>query len=558
VLMLVPERAFGGAFVLSLRTAQGDELGQERVSTDHMVNAGNPLPDGWVDPAGPWANPVQRAGRIAARIVASSKQEGLYPVLVTLRDLPEETSRIVIGWDRDALRQPDAPAFYVVAADGMRQSERRRYDWDTSTIDQDRAALSNALTQAADDHALLKPGEEYTVSVRWRAAFSTDEDQPNATPDPTWQPEETQKFRFRAVPPEKAPDDLSPWILATTPGMDDVGVFRREKVRFSFATQKVAALFDAYGRELRVAVRAASGHHPEPPTGGGPGAAFVIPVTATAPYGALAATFGVKTPWQEAVLEMLEETGQNCVATSGSSTYTYTLTLDYDFEPLTDYLIDIHSVPKGASANATGLVYRVGFTTSRFASAGELAGFLEPSAVEHRVLPAPAPIAALPGAPTGAQLDEAFQAAGLAVPQVPAFPKVQVLWTADAVPEPFAVVVESSEPLWRSRIVPTEIPAPADSPDPTHKYWAGRPADWLSLVASATPPAAGDLPRATVTRIVRGPGGTRAVALLAPGSRGAEVRLDLRTAADGLAGTPASTVTTARVSLLRAPWEVED
>jgi hypothetical protein len=57
---------------------------------------------------------------------------------------------------------------------------------------------------------------------------------------------------------------------------------------------------------------------------------------------------------------------------------------------------------------------------------------------------------------------------------------------------------------------------------------------------------------------VKGPGGTRAVALLAPGSRGTEARLDLRTAADQLAGTSASFVTAARVSLVRAPWEGED
>ena len=76
------------------------------------------------------------------------------------------------------------------------------------------------------------------------------------------------------------------------------------------------------------------------------------------------------------------------------------------------------------------------------------------------------------------------------------------------------------------------------------------------MVPSTAPPV--DLPRATIARIIRGPGGTRAVALLAPGSRGTEARLDLRTAPDQLAGTPESRVTAVRVSLVRAPWEVED
>ena len=77
-------------------------------------------------------------------------------------------------------------------------------------------------------------------------------------------------------------------------------------------------------------------------------------------------------------------------------------------------------------------------------------------------------------------------------------------------------------------------------------------------MTSAAPVAAGDLPRAGVTRIIRGPGGTRAIAMLAAGARGREVRLDLQTAADQLAQTPQAAVTATRVSLVRAPWEVED
>ena len=264
------------------------------------------------------------------------------------------------------------------------------------------------------------------------------------------------------------------------------------------------------------------------------------------------------TPWQQAVEETLVANGQRCVTVSHTSTDTYTITLDYDFEPLTDYLIDIHAVAKGAPASARGLVHRIGFTTSRFADAAELASYIGPAPVEHRVIPTPAALSALPDRPTGAQLDEAFQAAGLAVPQVPSYPRVQALWTADATPQPFAVVLESSEPLWRSRKVPTVVAAPPDSPDPSHTYWASRPADWLSVVASAAPVAAGDLPRAGVTRIIRGPGGTRAIAILAAGARGREVRLDLLTAADLLAQTPQTAVTATRVSLVRAPWEVED
>jgi large repetitive protein len=557
LLLLVPERGLGGELVLSLRDEQGSERGMERLSSSQVVTPANPMPPTWLDPAKPWADPVWRAGQIAARVEAST-HEGLYTVLVSIAKLPEKVHRIVIGWDRQAEQEKPFGAFYVVAAEGVLGSEMQRYDWDSTTLDSEREALSNALTQAADDVALLTPGQTYTVDVTWKAASVDQEQQPAATPDQAWGASVTQSFQFEADGASEGPTDLGPWILATTPGLNDVGVFCTEPVRIALATQQVAALFDAYGKELRVVVHAASGHHPEPPGGGSPGEGFVIPIAPQAPFGSLATTFGVTTPWQQAVLEMLDETGQRCVPTSGSSTETYTLTLPYDFEPLTDYLIDVHSVPKGAPADATGLVYRIGFTTSRFADAADLASYIAPAPIEHRVIPNTTAFAALPDAPTGAQIDDAYQAAGLPVPQVPDFPRVQVLWTADATPQPFAVVLESSEPLWRSRVVPTVVPAPADSPDPTHVYWAGRPADWLSVVASTAPPAAGDQPRAAITRIVKGPGGTRAIVLVAAGARGSEARLDLLTAADQLAGTPPSTVTAARVSLASAPWEVEE
>ena len=106
--------------------------------------------------------------------------------------------------------------------------------------------------------------------VTWKAASVDQEAQPPATPDPTWGTTGPSRSASSG-PPAEAPTDLGPWILATTPGMNDVGVFCTEPVRIALATQKVAALFDAYGKELRVVVRAASGQHPEPPGGGAPG-----------------------------------------------------------------------------------------------------------------------------------------------------------------------------------------------------------------------------------------------------------------------------------------------
>jgi hypothetical protein len=559
-LLLVPERGLAKQLVLWFEDADGTSLHEIRVDAGSLVNSGNPVPASWLDSSGPWADPVQRCGRIAARIAATAGFP-LMLVLVHARDLPDETTDVVIGWDRKAVgKQQAEQPFWVIAMSGLVQSEAGRASWDESVISADQEALSNALTQDPDNHALLVPGTTFTLDVTWRAAAIEQETQPGAGASAPWSPNHTQSYRFVADPASNAPTDLAPWLLATAPGMNDVGVFCREPVRIALATQKVAALFDAYGKELRVIIHAASGKHPEPPGGGSAGAPFAIPVTATAPYGVIgSAPFGVTTPWLEAVGELSDRLP--CVEDTGESSHTYTLTLPYDFEPLTDYLIDIHAVPKGSAASATGLVHRIGFATSRFADVADLASYIAPVAPRHLVLVDPTALsnpATLPDNPTGDQLDNSFQAAGLPVPQTPSYPAVQVLWSADAVPQPVAVVLECSEPLWRSRLVPTQVTAPPDASDPTHKWWAARPADWLSLAVSTAPVAAGDLPRATVTRIVRGPGNTRAVVLLASGSRGRELRLDLVTAADALAGTPESRATAVRVSLVRAPWEMDD
>jgi large repetitive protein len=557
-LLLLPERALVGSLVVRYENAKGTKLGEFTVTPAHRVSSTNPIPTGWFDPAGPWADPIERAGRIAARVVMSNRQP-LMLVLINDPKPPKGTTDIVIGWDRAVFKNNPTPPFWVIAMSGLVSSEVARASWDTTVTSSEQTALSNALTQDPFDVALLTPGTPYTVDVVWRAAFLQQEARPTVTPS-GWTPNHTQSYQFTADGIDKAPTELSPWLLATTPGMNDVGIFRKEPVRIALATQKVAALFDAYGKELRVMIRCASGKHPEPPGGGSPGGPLTLAVDPTMfAFGTKGTDFRVLAPWFEAVGEMVDRLP--CIGVSGADDSSYTITLPYDFEPLTDYLIDVHAVPKGAPANATGLIHRIGFTTSRFANVEELAGNIAPAAINHRVLITPSALtnpASLPDHPTGAQMDAAFQAAGLAAPQTPEYPAVFVLWSPDAVPQPVAVVVESSEPLWRSRLIPTEVFAPPDASDPTHKWWAARPADWLFLANSTTPPAGGDLPRAAVTRVVQGPGSTRAIVLLGAGARGAEVRLDLVSAADKLAVTPEKRTTAVRVSLLHAPWEVED
>ena len=551
LLLLVPEELFVERLIVIYEDAAGRGVHLRPLSVDDRVSPANPLPGEWLDADGPWADPVMRALQVAARVASDS---WLQQAFVFIRDegLPDEVTSVVIGWDGDHFQREVAPAFHVVAATGELVSERWRASWDDQVVSSNQSALSTVLSQDPDNHALFTPGTQYTVEVTWRAASLQSDTRPGSAVTPSFTANTTQRFRFTSDGTDRAPRDLAPWLLATAPGQGETGVFRQEPIRVALATQNVATLFDAYGEELLVVVHAASGKHPPPP-GGSPGSAFTIPLAVDGVHLKELTALTVMTPWEEAVREVAGTL--ECIDGSGTYTHHQVLELPYDFEPLTDYLLDIHAVPSGGAATHQNLVHRVPFTAGRYFDADQLAELVRTAAWEHTVVTNPAALAALAERPTGDQLDAAFQAAGLRAPVAPSLPLVQVLWNGDAVPQPVAVVVEAAEPLWRSRDLPVVVPGPADASDPTHHWWAARPQEWLALRASS---ASGTLPAAAVTRVVRGPGATRAVVVLGPSSRGAELRLDVVRAADPLAGTAASAVAALRLPLRAAPWELEE
>ncbi len=560
LLLLVPRIALELGLLARVEDSDGAVRDEVRVGGEHLVSTANPLPDRFADVDGPWHDPVLRAGRYARSVL----DDALVPVWVPVSPVPAGAGLVVgYGPGADQWRAERVlPAFYVVAATGITGSELLRYDYDTSSISQSRTAVQSVLAQDPDDRALLAPGHTYAVTVTWRAAWLKQDGQPAATVAPTWQPNSQQVFHFATEPVEHAPRDLRPWLVASAPGPEETGVFCTQRVRLALASTRVAELFAAYGRSIQITVRAASGKHPEPPGGGQPGAPWTLPAGGPGLVAELQAAdwLNIATPFEQALQTVLAdpEVDTECVPVQVDRSRHPILTLPYDFEPLTDYLVDVHAVPADQSPSTATIIHRIGFTTSRFADLAELSSFVVGASVRERLVPTPAALQGLPDAPTGDQVDAAYQGAGLPVPQTPGYPAVELLWSGDPVPQPVAVVVECSEPLWRLRTMPAQVTGPADALDPIHTWWRGVPSDWLALQESSAPVAAGDLPRADVRRIIRCPGRTRALVLLEPGQRGTEVRLDLVVAADLLAQTPEQRSVAVRVSLARAPWEVED
>jgi hypothetical protein len=156
--------------------------------------------------------------------------------------------------------------------------------------------------------------------------------------------------------------------------------------------------------------------------------------------------------------------------------------------------------------------------------------------------------------PQGAEFDAALAAAGLDALPVPKVPGFTVCWdTGLSAPQPVAILVDASEPMWRSRPIPTKI----TDPGPAAAQWYDlSPQPWLALAQQA----GGDN---IVDHIVMAPGGQRALVTLTANARGMHILLALQRIAhtepylDG-PGASDQFFTILDVKLAAAPWEEVD
>jgi hypothetical protein len=230
-------------------------------------------------------------------------------------------------------------------------------------------------------------------------------------------------------------------------------------------------------------------------------------------------------------------------------------------EPFTDYLLDIEMLDRPSADGSPGVsVLRLNFSTGAFGTLQDFARAFQIAKVEHRS----AAVNTLQAigvqfasqAPQGAELDTALMAAGLEPLPVPKYPRVVVFWeqaSPAATPQPAAVMIDASEPMWRTRPLPREL----SDPDPSGaKRYELVPKQWLALAEQA----GGDQ---IVEHIVPAPGNQRALVTLKSNSRGKHLMLALQKIAqpEKFLDGPGSTdqfFSVADLTLPRAPWEEED
>lgn len=520
----------------------------ENILREHIVTSadmipGAPFPPRWEDPAGPWFADVFRLKQHEHFLL----KWNYVGVLVNVAGA-QGGDRIEVGLKQPGqglLRELTARPFYVAAVEALRTAEVLREDYDNEEQEKKQGVAGALLGSEAADFALLQKGTVYSVTVNWDA--SRERRPPGDSPTDQKSvsgPAQTFWFRTDANPPAR----LDPWMLAAIPDDGEKHFFSESGVKLVFATNNVVRIYETYGKRLQVRLKSAS-FRPIPSTAEAPhplvlDAATVVPVAKS-----------VVDPFEEALEKALEG---SCVAVSGSRTRHSRVDIPIPLELFTDYVLDIEMVDQGAPEGAEGVsVWRRSFSTGGFRTLDEFARSFFTARVKHRSVQAgklqAIGVKFATRRPEGSEFDAELIAAGLEPLEVPDQPRLVVFWETLGVPQPAAVIIDGSEPLWRSRL----LPRPTSDPTPDgNKRYELKPVVWLE---PAEQPG-GD---AVVDRIVAAPGGQRALLTLKPGARGKHLRVALRRVAqpepylDGPAA-PDQLVTIADMVLTRAPWEEVD
>jgi hypothetical protein len=196
-------------------------------------------------------------------------------------------------------------------------------------------------------------------------------------------------------------------------------------------------------------------------------------------------------------------------------------------------------------------LFRRTFSTSRYASIDALAAELRGSKVLHR--PLRAAIGGLPAGlsarATDQEIQDALSASGEETLPAPGRGLIKIYWIkkpAATAYTPHAILVDSIEPIWRSRIEPKM--AALDPADPAFEIVTPQHVDWLKL--------AGD---ANVSRIVASTAGTRSVVFLNDLIVGGKVSLSLVVAASQVYTIAAATKPLIDLPMgATAPWEDDE
>lgn len=519
-------RELGAKDVLIKETAVAD------LSPTPVTGTTNGLPADWIDPAGPWAAEVIPAAEFLAR----PDFAGLERWVVTLKPSTKTIKVQVLVGPRGAGIPP--PVVLVSVMEVCSAAERTRFATE--------AAIQNGQIETVTGYLnggppvpLLAPNTTYTLAVRYEA------DSKAADGTETTETGLVQQFDFRTD--SKAPARLDPWVLGISPDDGLKYHFFEDPVQVVFNDISVIQLFKEYGKDLKLAVRAADGLT-EPD--------HVITTLDPIPG-------DLNSPFYD-FLEALAAAGLlPCVGTI-TQPFNASFTAPITLRPLMAYTLDIvvqpadPPDPANPDAPITPL-FRKAFSTSKFAGIQELINDVRDGEVRHRALTSQ--IAGLPNTgpvtiATDQDIQAALQTAGEQALGAPAKTGITIYWAKRAGAtkfSPHAILVDAAEPLWRTRQEPKLEQVP-NQDDPAYERVVPQDLPALEMVEQGA---------SRVARFVHSPSGTRTLAIVsdsfspAPGSD--TITLALHRPASILNQiTEVSLVLAAIRFGVVAPWEEDD
>ncbi len=512
--------------VIRERDASGAQLRQSTLASlgPRVVNSSADLPGTWTDPDGPWAAEVAPLTSFF-----EAQLGGLLKLWVQLTPLAQTT--VIEVAEVGPLVGP-APTTVVGAIVGCPASETDRYETGIGVQSSQVSTLEGYL-DGGSPVPLLAPSTTYTITAEYDVTTT----EAGGTTTPYTGVRQGFTFSTDAASPPK----LDPWVMSCSPANDEQDVFYDDPVTVVFNDQEAIQLWGAYGDRLVLQLHAADGLD-DPARS----VSSTVSVSGFGPAG------------YDSLLQLVADGKLPCVgATTAYQNQQYTA--DVTLRPTMAYTLDVVTDPPG-SAPAAGQpqvpLYRTRFTTSKYASLDALAADLRGSPIAHRHLSGPLATLSAPAggsaAPASDQdIQSAFLAAGEQALPAPSANAITIYWVpgSGGAFVPYCLLLDCTEPLWRTRQEPALVPV--DPADPSFTIVQIAPTPALEVVESGGSSVAGYLHSTS---------GTRTIAFLSPGfappPQGTTVTLTLHrpaSAAFGLADA-AATIVALTIDPL-APWE---
>ena len=485
-----------------------------------LVTAITNLPSTWIAAGSPW-------GLDATQVFSLLSSLELAVILLEFKPQPTTTTIEV------AVTAPAShiPTLLVGAIESCPTSESDRFQNGVQIQDSTIQTIQGYL-DGGTPVPLLQKDTLYTVTLNYDITVT---EQDGSTHDFN---NVTQAWQFRTD--NKTPSKLDPWVLCTAPDMNEQHVFYEDPVDIVFNDNSIIQLFSQYGFALQMDLRAADGL-PEPSG---------APVTTVA-------INGVGTASYDALQELIGEGKLPCVGT----TLVYknqVFTAPVALRPLMAYTLDLVTSPSqlpppDPNTPVTPLFRRT-FATSKYPNMKALADDLGATRVSHRALKSRLSFSSSGGKDVRPDQDiqDLFATAGEQA--LPAADKnhIVIYWAPSAPDGPFtphAILIDCTEPLWRTRPEPTfQNPI---ATDPSFQIVAiGAPTS-LEVIEQGGPNIGGYLVS---------PGGTRTIAVFnagfSPPAGGTTVTLALHRPVSSVYGNADEIDVIAALQIApTAPWE---